>query len=164
MVSDSAKLIHYKRSRFSTSLPAGYRYSPSHAWLAPGAPGRWRVGLTRFATRMLGDMVDKGFESQPGDAVGHGQIIGWVEGFKAISDLYCVVQGRFVAGNPDLDKSIHWITRHPYDKGWLYEAEGTPDPKCLSVQEYIGLLDVAIDKILEQQKDEEPSPDGDDVG
>ena len=156
MCSESAKLIHYKRSRFSTTLPAGYRYSLSHAWLAPREKGCWRVGLTRFATRMLGEMVDKGFETEPGTSVQLGQIIGWVEGFKAISDLYCVVQGRFLRANPDLDQSIQWITRHPYDKGWLYEVEGEVDPKSLSVHEYVGLLDTAIDKILEQQKDEPP--------
>ena len=67
------------------------------------------------------------------------------------------VQGRFVGGNLGLDKSIQMISRHPYDKGWLYEVEGEPDPKSLSVEEYVSLLDVAIDKILEQQKNEETS-------
>jgi len=32
------------------------------------------------------------FETQPGARVEPGQIIGWVEGFKAISDLFCVAE------------------------------------------------------------------------
>jgi len=152
MGSERAKVIPYKRSRFSTALPAAYLYSPSHAWLARTDDGAWRVGLTRFATRMLGEMVDKGIEAKTGETVAPGQIIGWVEGFKAISDLYCVVEGTFRRGNPDLDASIQWITRHPYDKGWLYEVQGQPDAKCLSVEDYIVLLDATIDKILAQDK------------
>ena len=37
------------------------------------------------------------------DAVERGQIIGWVEGFKAISDLFCVAGGKFEGGNPVLN-------------------------------------------------------------
>ena len=68
-----------------------YLYSPTHAWAEEIEPKRWRVGITKFATRMLGEMVDLGFELNQGDPIKHGQIIGWLEGFKAISDLYAVI-------------------------------------------------------------------------
>lgn len=150
-----AKTLHYKRSHFATQLPMDYRYSPSHAWLAQVSEGRWRVGLTKFASRMLGEMVDHGFELQPGSAVECGQIIGWVEGFKAISDLFCVASGQFAASNPALKEQIALITKDPYGKGWLYEVDGTPDTKCLDVHTYRDLLDKTIDRILAQQKGEE---------
>ena len=47
----------YKRSNFVTHLPVDCLYSPSHFWLREIAPGRWRVGFTKFATRMLGEIV-----------------------------------------------------------------------------------------------------------
>ena len=71
------KTLHYKRSHFATQLPVDYLYTPSHAWLARQADGSWRVGLTRFAGRMLGHMVDHGFETPAGTVVQHGQIVGW---------------------------------------------------------------------------------------
>ncbi len=59
------------------------------------AVGLWRVGFTKFATRMLGDFVEHAFEPKVGDPVTVGQTIGWVEGFKALTDLYCVADGTF---------------------------------------------------------------------
>src|SRR5262245_18748162 len=141
MLGSSPKTIHYKRSHFSTLLPVTYRYSPSHAWLEPLPEARWRVGLTKFATRMLGEMVDHGFEIQPNARVHSGQIIGWVEGFKAISDLYCVADGHFAGSNPALKETIRLITKDPYGGGWLYEVAGQPDARCLDVHAYRELLD-----------------------
>jgi glycine cleavage system H protein len=77
-------------------------YSPSHFWLRRIEGDRWRIGFTKFATRMLGEIVDVQFEKKPGDAVTSGEIIGSIEGFKAISDIYCVADGRFVTPNTTL--------------------------------------------------------------
>jgi glycine cleavage system H protein len=146
------KTLHYRRSHFVTQLPVDYLYSPSHAWVSRQPDGALRVGLTKFATRMLGDMVDHGFEIEPGADVQLGQVIGWVEGFKAISDLFCVAQGKFRGANPTLKEKISLISKEPYGTGWLYEVKGTADPKCLDVHAYRDLLDKAIDRILAQQK------------
>src|SRR5688572_25222958 len=80
--------IKFKHARFTARFPSDYRYSRSHYWMAPVAdePGVWRVGFTKFATRMLGELVDFNFKVQAGDAVTPGLEIGWVEGFKAASD------------------------------------------------------------------------------
>ena len=147
--------LHYKRSHFATQLPVAFLYSPSHAWIAQVGEGRWRIGLTKFATRMLGEMVDHGFELEPGAKVECGQIIGWVEGFKAISDLFCVAEGTFVGRNLALKETINLITKSPYATGWLYEVDGKPDAKCLDVHAYRDLLDKTIDRILAQQRGEE---------
>lgn len=155
MQPEKPKTIHYKRSHFATQLPVDFLYTPSHAWLARQPEGAWRVGLTRFATRMLGHMVDHGIETAAGTAVQHGQIIGWVEGFKAISDLYCVVAGEFLGSNAELKQKLSLVDKDCYDAGWLYAARGEPDSKCMDVQAYRTLLDATIDKILEKQKAEE---------
>jgi glycine cleavage system H protein len=104
---------------------------------------------------MLGEMVDHGFEVEAGTAVQCGQIIGWVEGFKAISDLFCVVEGEFLGSNAALKERISLISKDPYQKGWLYEVKGQPDAKCLDVHAYRDLLDKTIDRILAQQKGDE---------
>jgi glycine cleavage system H protein len=146
------KTLFYKRSHFVTHLPVSYLYSRSHYWLARQTDGIWRIGLTRFATRMLGEMVDHGFETEPNTNVITGQIIGWVEGFKAISDVYCVAEGTFLGTNPELRERIALIDKEPYGAGWIYAVRGTPDPRCLDVQGYRDHLDRAIDLILSKQK------------
>src|SRR5262245_19669569 len=100
------KTIHYKRARFATQLPVDYLYSPSHFWAARQEDDLWRIGLTRFATRMLGEMVDCGFELGADAPVASGQIIGWIEGFKAISDVFCIADGNFAGTNPILKEKI----------------------------------------------------------
>src|SRR6185503_4239046 len=92
--------IHYRRSRFSTRLLTDRLYTPSHFWVKEHEPGVWRVGLTKFAARMLGDVVDVAFDTAPGTLVQLGDTVGWFEGFKARTDLYSVVAGRFAGPNP----------------------------------------------------------------
>lgn len=146
---DPAEVIPYKRSRFQTRLPKARLYTPSHCWLSEIEPGLWRVGFTRFATRMLGEVVEQGFELKSGDAVAVGQTIGWVEGFKALSDLYCVVDGIFVGGNPALDAEPALVDKDPYHQGWLYEARGAPDVNAVRPEGYILVLDAVIEKMQE---------------
>lgn len=153
MRTDRPKPLHYKRSHFATQLPVDYLYSPSHAWIAQHDQNHWRIGLTKFATRMLGEMVEHGFEIQPGAPVQAGQIVGWVEGFKAISDLYSIAQGEFAGGNPILKEKITLISKDPYGAGWLYLIKGRPDAKCVDAYAYRDLLDKTIERILAQQKD-----------
>lgn len=152
MADDPTNTLLYKRSHFATALPVDHLYTPSHAWLAEVSPGRWRVGLTKFATRMLGEMVDHGFSAEAGAHVRPGDIVGWVEGFKAISDVFCVAEGEFLGPNPALKEKIALITRDPYGAGWLYEVKGTPDGKCVGVHAYRELLDKTIDRLLARRQ------------
>jgi glycine cleavage system H protein len=151
----STESLHYRRSHFVTRLPIGHRYSPSHAWLAPvpeGPDNRWQVGLTKFALRMLGELVELQFACAPGDPVKPGDIIGTLEGFKALSDLYCVGTGQFVGGNPSVMEAIGQVSRDPYRAGWLYAFDGDPDQQTLDVEGYRQLLDETIDRILAREK------------
>jgi glycine cleavage system H protein len=141
----------YKRATFVTHLPVECRYSPSHFWLREIEPDRWRVGFTKFATRMLGEMVEVQWEKADGENVANGEIIGSIEGFKAISDIYCAAEGQFGGGNTTLATDIELVSRDPYGAGWLYEVRGQPDPRCVDVAAYRALLDTTIDRILEKQ-------------
>ena len=142
--------VYYKRSRFSSRLPADRLYTPSHFWATQVEPGVWRAGFTKFATRMLGELVEHGFQAKPGDRVTVGQPIGWVEGFKALTDLYCVIEGEFLGGNSALEKDVTLTDTDPYGQGWLYAVRGAPDANAVDVHGYTQLLDLTIDKMLEQ--------------
>ena len=146
--------LHYKNSHFATQLPVDYLYSPSHCWIAAEGENVWRVGFTKFATRMLGEIVDHGFEIEVGAGVCPGKAIGWIEGFKAMSDIFCIGEGRFLGGNPALKEKIDSVNKLPYRDGWLYKIEGNPDANCGDAQSYVSLLDQTIQRMLEQRKSE----------
>ena len=141
----------YKRAHFTTHLPVAYRYTPAHFWLAQEEGGLLRVGLTKFATRMLGEMVDHHFDAVPGAPVSPGLVIGWIEGFKALTELFCVATGEFAEANPALSQDITLISRDPYGAGWLYRVRGTFDAACVDVEGYRALLDATLDGLLEKK-------------
>ncbi len=151
----SKKTVYYRQSRFSTRLPVDRLYTPSHCWLMkdafPGVAadgGVWRVGLTKFATRMLGDLVEQEFSVAKNDLVEVGRSIGWIEGFKALSDIYCVLEGSFVGGNPELAKNPALLDSDPYGAGWLYSVRGEPDARSVDVDGYVAVLDAVIERML----------------
>lgn len=149
--------VRFKHARFSARFPATFRYSRSHYWMAPSPddPEIWRVGFTKFATRMLGELVDAEFSMKEGQAVTPGEEIGWVEGFKAASDLYCVMDGAFAGGNPILQQDACIVRSDPYLQGWLYAVKGEPEPESLDVDGYIKLLDETITRMQAQEEDEQ---------
>lgn len=140
--------LQYKRSRFSTRLPSDRLYAAGHAWLKEAAPGLWQVGFTKFATRLLGEPVELDFEVEIDTPVRTGDTVGWVEGFKAVTDLFCPLPGLFAGSNPNLDQDIASVQSDPYGKGWLYAVEGTPPSDCVNATAYAEILDTAIDKML----------------
>ncbi len=149
------RTVFYKRATFVTHLPAEHLYTQSHNWLGRTAEGEWRVGYTKFALRMLGELVDVKFDAKPGAAIQVGEIIGSIEGFKAISDIYSVGRGKFVTGNSGLTSGLEYVNEKPYVEGWLYQIVGEPDNRALGVDGYRALLDATIDRILEKQRQDE---------
>lgn len=153
----SLPTIRFKHARFSARFPEAFRYSKSHYWMAPveDQPGVWRVGFTKFATRMLGELVDCEWQIPLEGAVTPGQVVGWVEGFKAASDVYCVMEGQFAGGNPYLKQDACVVRTDPYEVGWLYAVRGQPEPGDLDVHGYIEHLSAIIHRMAEEGHGEE---------
>lgn len=143
---ESGSTLPYKRAHFVTHLPRNYRYNAEHAWIAREDSQTWRVGLTRFATRQLGDIVEVRFDIAAGTSIQPGQVLGWIEGLKATSDLSSIATGYFIGANPQLAQDPEWVRREPYGRGWLYRVQGQPDPRCMDVHAYAAFLDQLIDR------------------
>lgn len=150
--------LYYRRSRFTTHLPRERRYSPAHYWLLEEAAGVWRVGLTKFATRMLGDVVEFDFGVKPGTNVALGDEIGTIEGLKAVASVFAVGSGAFLGEGSALRADVTRLESDPYGAGWLYRLEGAPGPETVDVEGYAAILDATIDRMLDQRHDD---PDGD---
>lgn len=146
----SREVFRYKRNHFSARLPVRYLYSPSHFWLFEWKQGHWRVGMTSFATRMLGDIVEIDFEVTTGSTVRVGETMGWIEGFKAVSDIFSVVDGEFGGNNEAAAENTEIICKDPFGAGWLYTVRGTVDSRATDVDGYVSHLDRTIDKMMEK--------------
>jgi glycine cleavage system H protein len=151
--------VLYKRARFSTRLPEDRRYTAAHYWLLEESQGIWRVGFTKFATRMLGDLVEYEFSLKAGAQVTVGQDIGQIEGFKAITALYSVAEGEFLGVSDGLTADITVVESDPYGSGWLYRVKGRPDPASIDVRGYIEVLDATIDRLLASRHETEQAND-----
>ncbi|MEO0447957.1 MAG: glycine cleavage system protein H [Verrucomicrobiota bacterium] len=150
----AVEFVRYKHARFSARFPKDYRYSRSHYWMASveGESDLWRVGFTKFATRMLGELVEAEFSVELGGEIEPGQEIGWVEGFKAASDVFSVMQGAFQGMNPMLQEDACIIRSQPYGDGWLYAVQGRPEEESLAVDGYIGHLEGLIELMQNDPK------------
>ena len=144
----SRPFLSYRRSKFSTRLPLDRRYTKAHFWLKDDADGAFRVGFTRFATRMLGEIVEFDFEAGVDAEIAEGDVVGWAEGFKAVTELYSPLTGRFLGGNEELEHHIGEIHRTPYDEAWLYRVSGAVPETSLSPEEYAAFLDETIDRMM----------------
>lgn len=140
--------VQYKRSKFSTRLPSDRLYTTSHAWLKEDQTGLWCVGFTKFATRILGEPVEFDVELDKQAPVQAGDVIGWIEGFKAVTDLFCPLDGVFEWINAELNDEITLVQSDTYGRGWLYSVRGTPPSDCLDVEGYVAVLDGTIDKMM----------------
>ena len=147
--------VRFKHSRFSARFPASYRYSKAHYWMAQDAedPTLWKVGFTKFATRMLGELVEAEFKVAKGDPIAPGEEIGSVEGFKAASDVYCVMDGTFGGTNPLIEADACIVRSDPYIDGWLYSAKGQPEAESMDVGGYVDLLEQIITRMQAQEED-----------
>jgi len=139
--------LYYRQLLFRTRLLGDRLYTASHFWIQQQDPGVWRVGLTKFASRMLGEVVEIGFDCAEGHDVGIGECIGWFEGFKARSDLYSVAGGVFLGSNPLLVDRIAVIDDDRYRRGWLYEVRGEAEPDAMDMHAYAAFLDRTIERM-----------------
>ena len=146
--------VDYQRARFHTRLPRDFRYTADHYWMRPlpGQTPRWQVGLTSYAIRLLGDLVEQEWAVQPGAEIVPGTKLGWLDGFKAATDLLAVVTGTFERGNAELHRHIDLLTTDCFGAGWLYEAHGQLDLPTLDVAGYGHLLNGLIDAAWARQE------------
>jgi glycine cleavage system H protein len=120
-----------------SDTPADLRYSQDHLWVRADGSSRVRAGVTDFAQRSLGDVIDVA-PPRAGDTVTAGEACGDIESVKSVSDLIAPVTGTVHARNDDLTRTPELVNADPYGQGWMFEVE--IDPATLS-QQLASLLD-----------------------
>ncbi|HPP51988.1 MAG TPA: glycine cleavage system protein GcvH [Thermoguttaceae bacterium] len=120
--------------------PDNLRYTKTHEWVRvekDAAGGTTAVvGITAFAIDALKDLVH--VELPPvGRKLQAGQEAAEIESVKAVSPIYCPVEGEVAAVNSELENQLEHLADDPYQKGWFFKVRIT-DPAGLN-----NLLDAA---------------------
>lgn len=102
-----------------SNIPSDLHYTEEHEYLkATEEDGVYAVGITDYAQGELGDVV---FIELPdvGASFNRMDVFGTIEAVKAVSDLYCPLQGEVVAVNDGLDDDPSLVNGDPYGSGWM---------------------------------------------
>jgi glycine cleavage system H protein len=108
-------------------IPSDLRYTEEHEYLkAAGDDGVYFVGITEYAQGELGDVV---FVELPesGSLFNRMEVFGTIEAVKAVSDLYCPVNGTIVEVNAALDDDPSLVNSDPYGAGWMIKLKVDDD-------------------------------------
>ena len=114
-----------------SDIPADLYYTEEHEYLkATDEDGVYAVGITDYAQGELGDVV---FVELPdgGARFGKMDVFGTIEAVKAVSDLYCPLEGEIVAVNDELDDDPSIVNSDPYGAGWMIKLK-LADPSEVS--------------------------------
>jgi glycine cleavage system H protein len=109
------------------NVPDNLRYTAEHEWVRPTDDDASvvEVGITDYAQGELGDIVFVNLPA-PGSRFEANQSFGTIEAVKAVSDLYCPVNGEVVEVNGGLDADPAAVNRSPYEEGWMIRLRIDP--------------------------------------
>ena len=98
------------------------RYTDQHEWVQLDG-GNATVGITKFATEQLGDVV---FVEVPdvGRKVNAGGEAAVVESVKAASEVYAPVGGEVTASNTAITDDPAKVNADPEGDGWFFKLKG----------------------------------------
>ena len=101
------------------------RYTDQHEWVQLDG-GNATVGITKFATEQLGDVV---FVEVPdvGRKVNAGGEAAVVESVKAASEVYAPVSGEVTASNAALTDDPAKVNADPEGEGWFFKMRLSGD-------------------------------------
>ena len=114
-----------------SDIPEDLYYTEEHEYLkATDEDGVYAVRITDFAQGELGDVV---FVELPDGGTHFGQmdVFGTIEAVKAVSDLYCPLEGEIVAVNDEIDDDPSIVNSDPYGAGWMIKLK-LADPSAVS--------------------------------
>ncbi|MEX2465838.1 MAG: glycine cleavage system protein GcvH [Gemmatimonadota bacterium] len=102
-----------------SDIPSDLLYSEEHEYLkATDEEGVYTVGVTDYAQGELGDVVYVELPNR-GSSFSKMDVFGTIEAVKAVSDLYCPIQGEIVGVNEALEDDPSLVNSDPYGEGWM---------------------------------------------
>jgi glycine cleavage system H protein len=135
------KPLVFMMGRSPAFVPTDRCYARNHMWAARVRSG-YRLGLSAYAVRLLGDVCHLEWSIKPGAAVEAGRQIGLIEGSKATSDLFAPLSGQVANLNCDVLTNPGLLNSNLYDSGWLLGIAAVEQP-LLTAEEYLAHLEAS---------------------
>ncbi|MGH8474557.1 MAG: glycine cleavage system protein GcvH [Methylococcales bacterium] len=127
-----------------STIPTDRKYTHDHEWVKLQSDGQVAIGITDFAQKELDHVV---YAELPPVEVHYSrhEACGKLESVKAVSEVYCPVDGKVIERNEGLMDDPESINSDPYG-AWLFTLQ--PD----SVKDLDQLMDAATyEKLLTEQ-------------
>jgi glycine cleavage system H protein len=124
-----------------TDIPSDLRYTEEHEYLRPADDDSvYFVGVTDYAQGELGDVV---FVELPdsGSSFNRMEVFGTIEAVKAVSDLFCPVDGTVIESNAALDDDPSLVNSDPYGDGWMIKLKVDDDEEVRALLSSDGYAD-----------------------
>ncbi len=122
-----------------SNIPGDLLYTEEHEYVKSTADADVvQIGITDYAQDQLGDVVYVELP-KPGEEFGRMDVFGTIEAVKAVSELFCPLQGTVVAINERLDKEPALVNTDPYEEGWMIKlriAKPSDRDQLLGPDEY----------------------------
>jgi len=97
------------------------RYTDQHEWVRLDGDVA-TIGITRYATEQLGDVVYVELP-EAGRKAGQGGEVAVVESVKAASEVYAPVSGEVTESNPALAADPAKVNADPEGDGWFFKLK-----------------------------------------
>lgn len=97
------------------------KYTEEHDWLRVEGDVVI-VGITKFATEQLGDVVFVELP-EPGTLVSHGDEIVVIESVKAASEISAMYDGEIIAVNEALADTPNLVNEDPTGAAWFFKIK-----------------------------------------
>ncbi len=120
--------------------PTDRRYTKDHEWVRVDGDTA-TIGITKFATDQLGDIVYVELPSA-GGTLQQGTAFGVVESVKAVSDLFAPITGEVIESNDALSSQPELVNQEPYGSGWMVRlkvADGAQVDELMDAAAYDAL-------------------------
>ena len=100
-----------------SDIPADLHYTEEHEYIRLD-DDVVIIGITDYAQGELGDVVYVDLPAV-GTTFARMEVFGTIEAVKAVSELFCPVDGNIVEINEALENDPSLVNKDPYGDGWM---------------------------------------------
>ena len=101
------------------------RFTKLHQWVDEVEPGIFRIGLSSFAIKELGEVVYIDFLKNPGETVENAEPLAEIESLKSVNYFQSPFVGEIMEVNVSLQKDTSTVNRDSESTGWLFSIKIT---------------------------------------
>ena len=105
------------------------RFTKLHQWVDEVEPGIFKVGLSSFAIKELGEVVYIDFLKNPGETVENAEPLAEIESLKSVNYFQSPFTGEIIEVNVSLQDDTATVNKDSENAGWLFLIKITENTK-----------------------------------